>query len=111
VVRPTRLPGMRHIYNQYTIRVPARDVLLQRFKDEKFGAAVYCPMPLHLQGCFAALGDKPGDCPEAERAAKEVVSIPVFGELTRRSRSASSTSSARTCAPWPERRVARERRS
>jgi dTDP-4-amino-4,6-dideoxygalactose transaminase len=83
VVRPTRLPGMRHIYNQYTIRVPARDALLQRFKDEKIGAAVYYPMPLHLQSCFAALGGKPGDCPEAERAAKEVVSIPIFGELTR----------------------------
>jgi dTDP-4-amino-4,6-dideoxygalactose transaminase len=82
VVRPKRLPGMRHIFNQYTIRVPRRDALLERFKQEKIGAAVYYPLPLHVQKCFANLGGKAGDCPHAERAAQEVLSIPIYGELT-----------------------------
>jgi dTDP-4-amino-4,6-dideoxygalactose transaminase len=82
VARPVRLPGMRHIYNQYTIRVPKRDDFLNRMKDEKIGAAVYYPLPLHVQKCFAHLGGKQGDCPHAERAAREVVSIPIYGELT-----------------------------
>ncbi|MCC7385930.1 MAG: DegT/DnrJ/EryC1/StrS family aminotransferase [Deltaproteobacteria bacterium] len=82
VVRPRRLPGMRHIYNQYTIRVPRRDELLERFKAEKIGAAVYYPLPLHEQKCFEYVGFKPGDCPRAEVAAREVLSIPIYGELT-----------------------------
>lgn len=82
VVRPLRLPGMHHIYNQYTIRVPDRDGLLNRFKDEKIGAAVYYPLPLHVQKCFAEVGGKEGDCPHAEKAAREVLSIPIYGELT-----------------------------
>lgn len=82
VVRPHRLPGMRHIFNQYTVRVARRDELLETMKKEQIGASVYYPLPLHVQECFASLGGKRGDCPEAEKAAAEVVSLPIYGELT-----------------------------
>jgi dTDP-4-amino-4,6-dideoxygalactose transaminase len=79
---PLVSPGMHHIYNQFTIRVPRRDALQQRFQAEKVGCAVYYPIPLHLQKCFAHLGGKAGDCPSSEKACEEVLSIPVYGELT-----------------------------
>lgn len=82
VTLPSNASRMEHIYNQYTIRVPRRDELAARFKDEKIGCAVYYPVPLHLQKCFADLGGQAGDCPHAERAAAEVLSIPIYGELT-----------------------------
>ncbi len=82
VVRPTRLPRMRHIFNQYTIRVPRRDAFLESMKKADIGAAVYYPLPLHVQECFAYLGGKKGDHPHAEKAANEVVSLPIYGELT-----------------------------
>lgn len=79
---PARLTRMTHIYNQYTLRVPERDALQAKLQAEKIGCAVYYPLPLHLQRCFAQFGGKSGQCPEAERAADEVLSIPVYGELT-----------------------------
>lgn len=79
---PVALPQMHHIYNQYTIRVEDRDGLQARLSEEGIGCAVYYPLPLHVQTCFAAQGGKEGDCPEAEKAAKQVLSIPIYGELT-----------------------------
>jgi dTDP-4-amino-4,6-dideoxygalactose transaminase len=82
VVTPKRLQGMHHIYNQYTIRVPDRDNLQAKLTAEGIGAAVYYPLPLHVQNCFRHLGGKAGDHPHAEKAAREVLSIPIYGELT-----------------------------
>jgi len=73
-----------HIYNQYTLRVKDRDGLMKHLKDQGVGAAVYYPLPLHLQECFKDLGHKAGDFPESERAAVEVVSIPIYPELNDR---------------------------
>ncbi len=74
--------GNQHVYNQYTIRAERRDDLRAHLETEGVGSGVYYPVPLHQQECFASLGFGPGDFPESERAATEVLSLPVFPELT-----------------------------
>jgi dTDP-4-amino-4,6-dideoxygalactose transaminase len=83
VVLPRELPDCRHVYNQFTIRVKhgRRDAVLASLRSQQIGAAIYYPIPLHLQECFAFLGHKPGDLPASEVAAAEVLSLPVFPEL------------------------------
>jgi dTDP-4-amino-4,6-dideoxygalactose transaminase len=82
VVTPHVLPESESIYNQYTIRVARRDDLQAHLKAKGIGSNVYYPLPMHLQPCFAYLGYKEGQFPESERAAKEVLSLPVYPELT-----------------------------
>lgn len=82
VTTPYVDPANTSIYNQYTIRVQQRDALQAHLKERGIGSSVYYPLPLHLQPCFAYLGYKQGQFPESERAASEVLSLPVFPELT-----------------------------
>lgn len=83
---PLKTPVIRdwayHIYNQYTIACDRREQLLAWLKDHQIGYKVYYPVPFHFQQCFAGLGYKEGDFPHAEKAAKTVVSLPIFGEMT-----------------------------
>ena len=85
ITTPWVAPENESIFNQYTLRVAGgqRDALQAFLKDKGIGSSIYYPLPLHLQPCFAYLGYKEGQCPESERAAKEVLSIPIFPELTR----------------------------
>jgi dTDP-4-amino-4,6-dideoxygalactose transaminase len=76
-------PNNESIFNQYTIRVERRDELQAYLKARDIGTSVYYPLPLHLQPCFSYLGYQRGNCPEAERAAGDVLSLPIFPELTR----------------------------
>jgi dTDP-4-amino-4,6-dideoxygalactose transaminase len=79
--RPRVLPDNESVYNQYTLRVRERDRLREHLTAAGVGSAVYYPLPLHLQPCFQYLGYREGDFPEAERASREVLSIPVYPEL------------------------------
>jgi len=84
LVRPHVADGMLHVWNQYTVRVPGgrRDALREHLQSEGVGSEIYYPVPLHQQECFAGLGYATGSLPETEKAAEEVLSLPIFPGLT-----------------------------
>jgi dTDP-4-amino-4,6-dideoxygalactose transaminase len=83
---PIKLPHAsaqaHHVFHQYVVRAYRRDELREFLSARKIGTEVYYPVPLHLQPCFVYLGYLEGDFPEAESAAKEVLALPMFPELT-----------------------------
>ena len=82
VTPPPTDAANEHIYHQYTIRAERRDALLAHLKGQGIGCAVYYPVALHLQPCFADLGYTRGSLPVTERAMDEVLSLPIYPELT-----------------------------
>ena len=82
IITPKEEDFNYHIYHQYTIAVKDRDKLREVLKEKQIGHEIYYPVPLHLQECYRFLGYKEGDLPVAERKAKEVISLPIYPELT-----------------------------
>ena len=79
---PAERDNVRHIYNQFVVRIPGRrDELKQFLANSDIGSDIYYPLSLHLQECFEYLGYKEGSLPESERASKETLALPIFPEL------------------------------
>jgi dTDP-4-amino-4,6-dideoxygalactose transaminase len=79
---PVEMPHVRHIYHLYVIRCNDRDALQKHLAERGVGTAVHYPTPIHLQGAYSALNLRPGAFPVAERSAEQVLSLPIYPELT-----------------------------
>ena len=79
---PVAPPQFTHVYNQFTIRSNDRDNLREHLRASGIPSEIYYPIPLHLQKAFSYLGHKPGDFPASEAASREVLSLPIYPELS-----------------------------
>ena len=82
IVLPQTTPPNYHVFNQFTIRAPNRNALRAHLHAQGIGTEIYYPVPMHLQSCYADLGYQAGAFPMAEQAAQEVLSLPIYAELT-----------------------------
>ena len=82
LILPSTQQGNLHTWHQYVIRTRRRDAMARYLGERGIGTAVYYPIPLHLQACFASLGHREGDFPAAEAACREVLALPLYPELT-----------------------------
>ncbi|MDH7569395.1 MAG: DegT/DnrJ/EryC1/StrS family aminotransferase, partial [Armatimonadota bacterium] len=95
LILPVEAEGNRHVYHQYTVRVPAgvdREALRAHLQSRGVASAVYYPLSIHLQEAYARFGEGPGSLPNTERAQEEVLSLPVFAEMTEEQREHVATS-------------------
>ncbi len=83
IITPKEMDYGKHIYHLYVLRVPDRDGFMKFFKENGIGTGIHYPKPLHLQKAYSHLGYKEGDFPVSERCASEIVSLPMFPELTK----------------------------
>jgi len=81
VVLPHEVPGSHHVWHQYVIRTNRRNQIREFLAARKIGSEIYYPVPLHMQDALKSLGYIEGSFPEAERAAREVLALPIFPEL------------------------------
>jgi dTDP-4-amino-4,6-dideoxygalactose transaminase len=82
VVLPETLPGNEHIWHLYVVRVPRRDETLKKLNAAGIGAGIHYPIPIHLQGAFKGLGQGPGSFPVTEKAAAEILTLPLYPQIT-----------------------------
>jgi dTDP-4-amino-4,6-dideoxygalactose transaminase len=82
VVLPEAAAGNEHVFHVYVVRVPRRDDVLKKLNAEGIGAGIHYPVPIHLQGAFKQLGHQRGAFPVAEKASDEILSLPMFAEIT-----------------------------
>ena len=82
VTLPDEAPWARHVYHLYVIRTSGRDELAARLGEQKIGTGLHYPIPLHMQNAYTDMGYRPGDFPVTEKVATEILSLPMFPQLT-----------------------------